>query len=182
MVFLSSERPRWGGERHSVMVLLQAGEQDGGKAPADASASGTPAERHATARRGLRRRVTGSEGLAAVGVAVCGAEGSTSGGAACKGRTDGKTVGPGGGCSRTHWTTSETVEVSRRPVGVRYWRQGGMPIRCKAGAGGEVAGLGLEEDGRDRQHQPRCKGRGRGRRSSGRGGRGRRRRVMDGRP
>ena len=85
MVFLSSERPRWGGERHSVMVLLQAGEQDGGKAPADASASGTPAERHATARRGLRRRVTGSEGLAAVGVAVCGAEGRTSGGAACKG-------------------------------------------------------------------------------------------------
>ena len=58
---------RGSGRELPVMVLLQAGEKDGGKAPADASAIGTPAERHATARRGLRRSVTRSEGLAAVG-------------------------------------------------------------------------------------------------------------------
>ena len=137
---------RGSGRELPVMVLLQAGEKDGGKAPADASAIGTPAERHATARRGLRRSVTSSEGLAAVGVAMCGAEGRTAVVAACEGRTDCKTVSPGGGCSRTHRATSETVEVSRRPVGVRYWRQGCQP-GARRGPGARLPVCGWRKTG-----------------------------------
>jgi hypothetical protein len=38
-----------------------------------------------------------------------------------------KAVRSGGDWSRTHRATSATVDVSRRPVVVRYWRQGCHP-------------------------------------------------------
>ncbi len=91
-----------------------------------------------TKRRGQREMVL-------AGGAACWArqretgEGSV-GGVADKARgsvgwTGGKTVGSGGGWSRTQQATSETVDVSRRPMGVRYWRQGCHP--------GERRGLGV---------------------------------------
>jgi hypothetical protein len=43
-------------------ALSLAGEKDGRRAPAEAIALGARAERHATARRGLRRRPTGTGG------------------------------------------------------------------------------------------------------------------------
>jgi hypothetical protein len=112
-----------------VSTNLQAGEKDGRRAPAEPIAVGARAERHATARRGLRRRPTGTGGRAAGGAACCvwrREKGAGSvGGVAGKARgsvvgTGSKTVGSGGGWSRTHRATSETVEVSRRPVGVQY--------------------------------------------------------------
>ena len=59
------------GAKIPVSLMLQAGEKDGGKAPAEPSAVGARAERHATARRGLRRRPTGTGGRAAGGASGC---------------------------------------------------------------------------------------------------------------
>ncbi len=123
-------------EEIHVSMMPPSGEKDGRRAPAEPIPVGARAERHATARRGLRRRPTGTGGRAAVG-AACEVRRRETGagrgvGLAGKGRvgvgvSGSNSVGSGGDWSRTHRATSATVDVSRRPVGVRYWRQGCHP-------------------------------------------------------
>ncbi len=119
------------GEEIRVAMMLQAGERDGMRAPAEPTAVGARAERHEAARRGLRRIPTGVGGRAAGGAARGVRRRETGAGSGVGvtgvGGTGSNTGGSGGGWSRTHRATSETVDVSRRPVGVRYWRQGCHP-------------------------------------------------------
>jgi hypothetical protein len=134
-----------------VSMLLQAGERDGMRAPAEPIAVGARAERHEAARRGMRRRSTRMGGRAAGG-ATRGGPTTKSGRAECRWRS-------WQGEGKRRWDWWQDGGLLRRLVadpagdlrdGGRLEASGGGPIlkagvpsRREALAGSEVDGVRL---------------------------------------